>query len=235
MRILKKPLTARISEIFSSIQGEGIYAGEPQIFVRFHGCNMKCVYCDTPSEAIPEEITLRSAIDKILYSNKSRVRTISLTGGEPLLHSDYLKALIPNLREKGYRIHLDTNGTLPDKLKEIIDFVDVVAMDIKLPSSTDDKPLWGEHREFLSISRSKDVFVKVVITSQTQESDFNRAVDLVESIDRSIPFILQPASPFRNFNTVPKTSVLIEWQRSAASKLRDVRIIPQLHKIWGLR
>lgn len=236
MRILTKLPTARISEIFSSMQGEGVYAGEPQIFVRFHGCNLSCIYCDTPSEGISEEKSLRSVLNKISDSNKDMlIRTVSLTGGEPLLYSNFLNILIPNLREKGYKIHLDTNGALPDKLKEVIDFVDVVAMDIKLPSATGDRPLWDEHREFLVISRLKDVFVKVVITSQTQESDFNKAVDLVEGIDHSIPFILQPASQFEDFNAVPKTSVLIKWQRSAASKLRDVRIIPQLHKIWGMR
>lgn len=236
MRILTKPPTARISEIFSSIQGEGIYAGEPQIFVRFHGCNMSCIYCDTPSEGISEEKSLRSVLDMISDSNKDMlIRTVSLTGGEPLLHADFLKVLIPNLREKGYKIHLDTNGALTDKLKEVINFVDVVAMDIKLPSATGDRPLWDEHREFLIIAKSKSVFIKIVITGETDEGDFNKAVELIEDVDKKMPLILQPASKFKNFNVVPKTSVLIKWQRSAASKLRDVRIIPQLHKIWGLR
>ncbi|MFH1778804.1 MAG: 7-carboxy-7-deazaguanine synthase QueE [Candidatus Omnitrophota bacterium] len=235
MRILAKPPTARISEIFSSIQGEGIYAGEPQIFVRFHGCNMSCIYCDTPSEGNPEEMILRAAIDKISDSNKNRTRTVSLTGGEPLLHADFLKVLIPNLREKRYKIHLDTNGALPDKLKEVINFVDVVAMDIKLPSATGDRPLWDEHREFLIIAKSKSVFIKIVITGETDEGDFDKAVELIEDVDEKIPLILQPASQFKNFNAVPRVAVLIKWQRSAASKLRDVRIIPQLHKIWGLR
>jgi organic radical activating enzyme len=236
MRVIKKHPTARISEIFSSIQGEGIYAGEPHIFVRFHGCNMNCVYCDTPSDGTPEETTLRSVIDKVLDLNKNNsIRAISLTGGEPLLYSNFIKILIPNLREKGYVFHLDTNGALPDRLKEVIDFVDVVAMDIKPPSATRDRPLWDEHREFLIIANSKDVFIKVVITGKTHWDDFNKAVELVASVDKNIPFILQPASPFKDFNPVPENKILLKWQKAANSKLKDVRIIPQLHKTWGVK
>ncbi len=234
MRIITRPPTARISEIFSSIQGEGIYAGEPHIFVRFYGCNMSCVYCDTPSDGISKDTTLRSAIDRILDLNKDKaIRTVSLTGGEPLLYSNFLKILMPNLREKGYKIYLDTNGVLPDKLKEVIDFVDVLAMDIKLPSATRDRPFWNEHREFLIIAKSKDIFIKIVITAETNKGDFDKAVELIKSVDKNLPLILQPASQFRDFNAVPKTSVLMKWQKSANSKLKDVRIIPQMHKRWG--
>lgn len=236
MRVLVKPPSARISEIFSSIQGEGIHAGEPQIFVRFHGCNISCVYCDTPSDGAPEETTLRAVIDKVLDLNKDNsIHAVSLTGGEPLLYSNFIKILIPNLREKGYIFHLDTNGALPDKLKEVIDLVDVVAMDIKLPSATRHRPLWDEHREFLIIAKSKNVFIKTVITGETDEGDFNKAVELVASVDNNIPFILQPASPFKDFNAVPENKILIKWQHVANSRLKDVRIIPQLHRKWGIK
>ncbi len=236
MKIITKPPSARISEIFSSVQGEGIYAGEPHIFVRFHGCNMSCIYCDTPSDGAPEEMTLRAAIDKVLDLNMDNfVRAVSLTGGEPLLYSGFIKFLIPNLREKGYVFHLDTNGALPDKLKEVIDFVDVVAMDIKPPSATRHTPLWNEHREFLIIAKPKNVFIKIVVTGETDEGDFNRAVELVASVDKNIPFILQPASPFGDFNSAPENKILLKWQKAANSKLKDVRIIPQLHKKWGVK
>lgn len=236
MKIITRPPSARISEIFSSIQGEGIYAGEPHIFVRFHGCNISCVYCDTPSECVPEETGLRPAIDKILDLNKDgSIREISLTGGEPLLYSNFIKILIPNLREKGYAFYLDTNGTLPDKLKEVIDLVDVVAMDIKLPSATRHKPLWQEHRESLMTAQSKNVFVKSVITGETDVDDFIKAVELVASVDKNIPFILQPASPFKDFNSLPENKILLKWQMAANSRLKDVRIIPQLHKTWGVK
>ncbi len=152
-----------------------------------------------------------------------------------MLHSAFLKMLLPYFRGYGYKVHLDTNGTLPDKLKEIIDFVDVVAMDIKLPSSTRDKEFWEEHREFLMTAKTKNAFVKMVITGETTEADLNKAVDLIESIDKTIPLILQPVSKVRDFDKVPDNAVLIKWQKAALRKLKDVRIIPQLHKIRGLR
>jgi len=236
MKTLLTQITARTMEVFSSIQGEGIYAGQPQVFVRFYGCNMNCAYCDTPSEGIAQETTVKSVMDAVSDSNRDKsIRTVSLTGGEPLLYSNYLKILIPNLRRQGYKIYLDTNGTLPNELKEIIDLVDIVAMDVKLPSSTCDKSFWAEHKEFLMIAKPKDLFVKAVITSRTYEGDFLKAVELVESVDCDIPFVLQPASRFRDFKDVPEIATLIKWQKAANSRLRDVRIIPQVHKIWGLR
>ncbi len=236
MKILAKQPTAKISEVFLSVQGEGVYAGEPHIFIRFHGCNMRCAFCDTPQGNITEETSLRAVVNKILDLNKDKkVGTIYVTGGEPLLHSGFLKMLLPYFRGYGYKVHLDTNGTLPDKLKEIIDFVDVVAMDIKLPSSTRDKEFWEEHREFLMTAKPKRAFVKMVITGETTEADLNKAVDLIENIDKTIPLILQPVSKVRDFDKVPDNAVLIKWQKAALRKLKDVRIIPQLHKIQGLR
>lgn len=236
MKALLKQPTTKVSEVFLSLQGEGVYAGEPQIFVRFHGCNMHCAFCDTPQSDNAEEVSLRAVVNKILDLNKGKKSgTVSVTGGEPLLHSSFLKALLPYLRDNGYKVHLDTNGTLPGKLREIIDFVDVVAMDIKLPSSTGDRGFWEEHREFLETAKRKGVFVKMVITGETTEGDLKKAVDLVEKADKGIPLILQPVSKIRDLDKIPENAVLIKWQKSALRKLKDVRIIPQLHKIGGLR
>jgi 7-carboxy-7-deazaguanine synthase len=236
MKILSKQPTAKVSEVFLSVQGEGVYAGEPQIFVRFHGCNMRCAFCDTSQDNPPEDASLRSVIDKILDLNKEKkTETVSVTGGEPLLHPGFLNGLLSHLRDHGYKVHLDTNGTLPDKLKEIIDLVDVVAMDIKLPSSTRDKEFWKEHREFLETARPKRAFVKMVITGETTEADIDKAVDLIESVDENIPLILQPVTKAGDFDKITENANLIKWQKSALEKLKDVRIIPQLHKIRGIR
>jgi len=236
MKIILKHPKARVTEVFLSIQGEGIYAGEPHIFVRFHGCNMRCTFCDTPQGEVPEDSSIRSVVDKIFDADKDKkVKAVTITGGEPLLHSNFLKVLLPPLRDKGYKIHLDTNGTLPDKLKEIVDSVDVIAMDIKLPSSTKDKDFWEEHREFLKAAKSKEVFVKMVITDETREADIEKAISLVEAVDKNIPFILQPASAFGEFKGIPDSARLLDWQQKGEVRLKDVRIIPQLHKIKDVR
>lgn len=236
MKVIFKHPTAKVTEIFLSIQGEGVYAGEPHIFVRLHGCNMRCVFCDTPQGEMPEDSSIRAVVDKIINVDKDKkAKVVTITGGEPLLHSHFLRVLLPPLRERAYKIHLDTNGTLPDKLKDVIDLVDIVAMDIKLPSSTKDKHFWEEHTEFLKIAKTKEVFIKIVVTSGTHEADIERAIELVEAIDISIPFILQPASEFGEFQDVPDNAKLLEWQKKAQSRLKDVRIMPQLHKIRGVR
>lgn len=236
MKVVFKQPTAKVTEIFLSIQGEGVYAGEPHIFVRFHGCNMRCVFCDTPQGEPPGESSLRSVVDRIGDADKDRTaRSVTITGGEPLLHSHFLKVLLPPLKERGYKIHLDTNGTLPDKLRDIIDLVDIIAMDIKLPSSTKDKGFWDEHLEFLRTAKAKEVFIKMIITSETYEVDIDRAVGLIESVDRKIALILQPASESGEFRGVPQASKLMEWQKRAQARLKDVRVIPQLHKIEGIK
>jgi organic radical activating enzyme len=236
MKVVFKQPTAKVTEVFLSVQGEGIYAGEPHIFVRFHGCNMRCAFCDTPQPVAPEESSIRAIVDKIFDANSgNKAGAITITGGEPLLHSHFLKCLLPPLREKGYKIHLDTNGTMPDKLNDVIGAVDIVAMDIKLPSSTKDKHFWEEHLACLKTAKSKEVFVKMVITSETHESDIDKAVELIESVDKFIPLILQPASEFGEFKGKPDNAKILEWQKRAQEKLRDVRVIPQLHKIKGVK
>ena len=59
---------------------------------------------------------------------------MSLTGGEPLLQVDFIKNLAPKIKERGLKVYLETNGTMPERLSEIIGHVDTVAMDVKLPS-----------------------------------------------------------------------------------------------------
>ncbi len=236
MKIIFKQPSAKVTEVFLSIQGEGVYAGEDHVFVRFHGCNLRCAFCDTPQPEAPEESSIRAVVDKIFDADKGKkAKSVTITGGEPLLHTQFLKVLLPALRERGYKIHLDTNGTLPDKAKEVIGLVDIIAMDIKLPSSTRNRHFWEEHLEFLRAVRAKEVFIKMVITDETHDADIEKAIELIESVDKNIPLILQPASAFGDFKGVPDNAKLLDWQKRAREKLKDVRIIPQLHKIKGIR
>jgi 7-carboxy-7-deazaguanine synthase len=107
------------------------------------------------------------------------------------------------------------------------DMVDVVSMDVKLPSATGLQPFWDEHRKFLEAARGRALFVKAVVTADTAQSDILTAVDLVARYDQTVPFILQPASG----PTAPTPLQLIGWQNAALAHLADVRVIPQLHKV----
>ena len=154
--------TAKILEIFRSIQGEGKYVGLPQVFVRLFECNMHCVWCDTPGSIGDTKRHYRQVhADEILAqvdSLYSGCHSVSITGGEPLLQPDFLKGFCHALKKSKKRVYLDTNGTLPLALKAIIKDVDIIAMDLKLPSSTKQKSFWHEHKDFLKIAKAKDVF-----------------------------------------------------------------------------
>jgi len=229
-------MNAKILEIFRSIQGEGKYAGVPQVFVRLFECNMHCVWCDTPASIGDgkreyNEISLEDTLEQVntIYDN---AHSVSITGGEPLLQKDFLKGICHALHQEGKKTYLDTNGTLPDALAEIIRDIDIIAMDIKLPSSTKQKAFWKEHKEFLKIASRREVFVKAVVSLHTRLDDVLKAAKLTAAVDPEILFILQP-----NYLDMKKGIIeeCVGFQKSCAKILKDVRIIPQVHKFMKLR
>lgn len=225
--------TANIASIFFSCQGEGIYAGEPQGFVRFAGCNMspKCLYCDTDTNQ-NNEMTVSGILSRI-EKEKWPIKFISLTGGEPLLQVNFLKRLLPALKKRGFRIYLETNGTLPDALLLIIHDLDIIAMDIKLPSSGRTAVLWEKHAQFLKAGIKKEIMVKLVLTRDTKKNDFEKAVFLLKKTP-AVPFILQPVTPNKKAKAIGDKT-LQEFYSFASRSLKDVRIIPQLHRIFGIK
>jgi len=248
---------ANILEIFPSIQGEGKYAGVPQVFVRFFECNMHCVWCDTPASIGDttrnyKEMSLEDVFRQVKeiwqgchpssprpsgatpdFANQGAgAHSVSLTGGEPLLQKDFIKALLPLLKREGMRTYLETNGVLPDELQDIIDDIDMIAMDIKLPSSTQCKPYWDEHARFLEIGKKKDIFIKAVISSQTDKEDIVKAVEVISRVNPATEVILQPNTFDLKNGVMPKC---LEYQRYCLARLPNTRILPQMHKFMKLR
>lgn len=229
-------MDARITDIFLSIQGEGLYVGQPQLFIRFAGCNLDCDYCDTVKKGGRGygAFEILNLISTLNASNA--VNTISITGGEPLLYTDFLRSILPQLKKRNFKIYLETNGTLPASLAKILDFVDIVAMDMKLPSSQKgQRSFWTKHRDFLTLARKKDVFVKMVITDRTTQGDIKKAVAVIDDIDPRIPLVLQPVTPANRIRKKPSLDKLFEFQRLARTVLDDVRVIPQMHKVLGVK
>ncbi|MBZ0166011.1 MAG: 7-carboxy-7-deazaguanine synthase QueE [Candidatus Omnitrophica bacterium] len=229
-------MTAKIIEIFQSIQGEGKYAGVNQVFVRFFECNMHCSWCDTPHSIGDttrryREVNLLELFEEI-QAQWPGSHSVTLTGGEPLLQVDFLKRLIPELSKRGMPVHLETNGVLPDELEQIIDIVDVVAMDMKLPSSTQCRSYWDEHRKFLEIARRAEVFIKTVITRETSAEDVQRTIDLIAAVDPGVLFILQP-NTFELGQGVME--VCRQYYLTASQRLANVRVLPQMHKMMKVR
>ena len=231
--------TARVIEVFSSIQGEAIYVGRPHLFVRFWNCNLACRYCDTDYKGPHREVTGEQLSDEVgrFLREEGPFHAVSLTGGEPLLWAPFLKGWLPWLKRMGQRTYLETNGTLPDALEEVLPWTDIVAMDVKPPSATADRPLWEEHARFLRTAweAGKDLFVKVVVTPETSDSEVARAVELVAAVSRDIPVVLQPVTPWGEVRERPSAEQMDRWSRPAGLALRDVRVLPQVHRLLGVR
>ena len=134
-----------------------------------------------------------------------------------------------NIFGRSCKIFLETNGTLAEDFKKISDAVDIVSMDIKLPSVVG-KNLFALHEKFLRAAQDKDLCVKIVVTSETTAEEFFSAIDLVASIDPKIFLILQPVTPIKNMSAVSAEKIL-SLQSLALKKLNDVRVIPQTHRL----
>jgi 7-carboxy-7-deazaguanine synthase len=228
-------MNARLVEVFSSLQGEGPFLGERQVFVRLGGCNLHCDYCDEPG-TIPMDSGRPAALEQIERRVEALLEirphaSVSVTGGEPLLHADFLEEFLPRVRGRGLRTHLETNGTLAVALRRVVGSVDVVAMDIKLPSATG-RQTWAAHREFLSVAPEK-TFVKVVVTDRSTSEELTKAAELVREFAPDAPFLLQPATPFSGTRP-PEARQLLAWSRGLRSLLPQTAVVPQWHPLWGL-
>ncbi len=143
-----------------------------------------------------------------------------------MLQAAFLEYWLPSFGS-GCAIYLETNGLRYQAMARLRRLVDVVSMDVKLPSATGLRPFWKEHSEFLKAASEGEVFVKAVVTSDTNVEDIAKSAEMMAAQDRRIPLIIQPASG----PLAPGPSVLIEFQNSALSVLEDVRVIPQIHKV----
>lgn len=241
-----------ISELFSSIQGEGLLAGRRQIFVRSTECNLDCRYCDTefrksdigkiesrPGSAnlidVPQPMflsDLTAIISDWHYQLPGAHHSVSFTGGEPLLYADLLAVLFPEIR-KIIPIHLETNGTMHLALGQVKAHIDFISMDMKLPSTAGcTEHLWDIHSLFLREALGCNVSVKVVIGDTTDRDEISQVCDIISKVDKNTPLFLQPL-------TLPDGTVgikvphLLHLQEVASSLLPDVRVIPQMHKLLG--
>ena len=107
---MPRPPTLKIAEIFASLQGEGLRQGEPTIFVRLAGCNLRCPFCDTKHAwKGGRETSVERIADRVARLAKARpAEWIVLTGGEPLLQD--VGPLVRRLKGAGFRIQVETNG-----------------------------------------------------------------------------------------------------------------------------
>lgn len=221
----------KIREIFTSIQGEGPYVGVKQVFIRFCGCNLDCTFCDTNDipnseslEVTPEE--LKTNLEEF---NLKSIHSISLTGGEPLLWSDFLIEFLPLLNNK---IYLETNATLNEALEKVINHIDIISADIKLPSSSGIVNSFAVHDEFFKTARKydKELFAKIVFDENILTDEISHCLKLAEKYN--LPLILQPKT-IDNLVTVAPEQI-IDIFNKFLSVQPNTRVIPQVHTFLGV-
>jgi organic radical activating enzyme len=246
---------AHLVEIFASVQGEGPWVGERQLFVRFLGCNLDCTYCDAPEtktkqpacrveiepgswkfEQLKNPFTVDSLMEQLSrFGPVSDYHSVAVTGGEPLLQHRFLRTWFPALRAAGYRVYLETSGELHRQFAAVVEWVDFCAMDVKLPSSSGERAMWEDHRDFLRICREKRIstFAKVVAGVNSTDEEIEESARVLADTWPDIPLILQPVTPFGPVTEGPSVAQMLRWQLIAKQIVRDVRIIPQTHKLIG--
>lgn len=236
-----------VSEIYSTLQGEGIYAGERQIFVRLAGCPLRCHWCDTPgslSSTGHPSLDTDEVLNQISKLHRGTpVQTVSFTGGEPLAQVDFLSSLLPAVKSGGWKVYLETAGVHPKALERVVHDCDVVSMDIKLPSAVG-KPYWKEHAEFLKIAGRK-AFVKIVVDQYSQGDEMKKSFEIIAENSPHSPLVIQPVTPIAPLSSrltgeaaqriePPDPPKILLWHNLAKAFLSDVRVLPQMHPIWGL-
>lgn len=214
-------MSFKVVEIFESINGEGMRAGELAVFVRMKGCNLSCNYCDTmwanEADCEFEEMTADRIVERV---KKSGIKNVTFTGGEPLLQKDADKLLKLFSDEKDIRVEIETNGSV--NLSPFLKYENTsFTMDYKLPESDMEKYMDLENFKIL---RKKDT-LKFVASSV---NDLKKAKDIIEKydlIDR-VNIIFSPV-----FGKIELTDI-VDFLKD--NKLNDVRMQLQMHKfIWA--
>lgn len=175
------------------------------------GCNFRCPYCHNP-ELIEGEASSAIAEDALfdfLHSRIGKLDGVVITGGEPTLHKD-LPVFIKKIKELGFAVKLDTNGTNPQLLKKLIDekLIDYVAMDIKAPldkypeivcAKVDTKKI----QQSLEIIKNSDIdyeFRTTVVKSQLERADFGKIGALIKGTNVAQKYYLQKFVPTKTLN-----------------------------------
>ena len=207
-----------ISEIFTSIQGEGEVIGTPSNFIRLAGCHLRCIWCDTKYAWHKYDGKLMK-IDEILKSVNNNIKFTTITGGEPLLQDVY--PLVKALKDLDHKIMIETSGTIKpsEKLRKI---VDIFSVSPKLTNAgykfiynfKDDD--WATYYKFVIVNPEKDI--KEVINFVERNSINPRKVILqpdgrseryIEELRRLTQMVLNLGLPFR--------------------------VLPQLHRVIGVQ
>ena len=235
----------RINEIFYSIQGEGIYAGEPMTFVRFQGCPWDCVWCDSRRtwDSDPGAGQTMWIEDVVKEVKRTETRWVCITGGEPLAQPRAFGELVTQLHRDGIKIEVETSGLNPFPRDPTFSLVDCWTPDVKLQSAklSNGKP----HLESISRLREQDQ-LKFVVSKvrDLEEIDGMKPEDLTPATILVSPVLeWEPGyehfwldSSDRGDGAASGLRTSTAWWRQVADYCKDrhYRLSLQVHKmIWG--
>jgi len=207
----------RVCEIFTSIQGESTQAGRLCTFIRLSGCNLRCVWCDSPYAYSVDSGELTPIGDVVRTVSGIGVKLVEITGGEPLMQKR-TPALCERLLDAGFEVMLETNGSMdisavPKEVHRIVD--------VKCPSSGAGGSFMLENIRYLT-ANDELKFVLVSLHDAEWAKEFCEEHRLTEKCT----VIFSPVA--RNL----EYGKLADWMLE--NRLKDIRFGFQLHKVvWG--
>jgi 7-carboxy-7-deazaguanine synthase len=158
-----------VSEIFLSVQGEGIHSGTPAVFLRTYYCNLTCAWCDTKYTWL-NQVGSKPGVDYTPMSDDAILSNIAgygckhlvLTGGEPLIHQKALEPLLVTLKKTGFFIEVETNGTITPS-PGMVEIVDCFNVSPKISSSLIEASKRIRSESLLAFARIEKAWFKFVI------------------------------------------------------------------------
>jgi pyruvate formate lyase activating enzyme len=206
------------------------YPGQTAAVIFTRGCNFRCRYCHNPELVLPEKYDVEIPLAEIysfLESRRGQLDAVCITGGEPTQHSD-LAEMIKKIKEMGFLVKLDTNGSRPKILEEIIKKgnIDYIAMDIKAPFE-DYKKITGVAVDVEKLKKSVSLIINsglphefrtTVVKSLTSFDDLRKIVENIKGADNYFLQKFVPAPKLNDQAFATATSYSDEELNSLASE-----------------
>jgi 7-carboxy-7-deazaguanine synthase len=236
---------ARVSEIFTSIEGEGIFVGKKTLFIRFSGCHLKCRWCDT-KYALPLDSGTEYQIDEIedliIRELQPFTYKVNFTGGEPLLQTDAVIKLADFIKKQtNLKTYIESSCFDSELFSKVLPYIDICKIEFKTDDSkvveneVYDSLLLNEIKCLeLAVKSNKTTYIKIVLTNSTNLESFKNLVYNISKkirVSDIVGFIIQPSHGVDQ----PTVNKLLDTYDIVQPMFPEVRIIPQLHKEIGAR